>query len=66
MEYQKKFSQNPYSDKISAGDTWNKNGNIRDYKRCCGRVTIPRSPDLSKLMNAWCIPQPYESGALTS
>ena len=66
MEYQKKFSQNQYSEKIPAGDTWNKN------RKHPGLQTMLREgydPPISRsleAMNAWCIPQPYESGALTS
>jgi len=33
---------------------------------CCERVTIPRSPDVSKSEPFDVFNEPYESGALTS
>jgi hypothetical protein len=35
-------------------------------EKCCERVTIPRSPDLSKPEQYEEFNKPYESGALTS
>ena len=43
------------------------NFGISFERKCCERVTIPRSPDLSKLKTPHkCVLKPYESGALTS